>query len=86
MNHWAVAGASPWLSTRTRSIFFEQMVAVCPSPTGWGRLQPSASAEQPLGVGEAHGEFCVEGVRDSVEGGEAGDAGGDAASFESGNG
>ena len=49
--------------------------------TGMGLL--SASAEELLGVGEADGEFGVEGVGDSVEGGEAG---GDSAAFESGDG
>ena len=45
--------------------------------------RPSASAEELLGVGEGDGEFGVEGVGDSIERGEAG---GDAAAFESGDG
>ena len=43
----------------------------------------STSAEKPLSVCETHGEFGIEGVGDSVESGEAG---GDAAAFESGDG
>ena len=48
-----------------------------------GKVRGQTSAEELFGVGEADGEFGVEGVGNSVEGGEAG---GDAAAFESGDG
>ena len=68
-----VGAAGGWASLRRRAQLIE----------GRGRLRPSASAEELLGVGEGDGEFGVKGVGDSVEGGQAGR---DAAAFESGDG
>ena len=88
-------GHARWLVTqnqRTRPTFDGRPPFRCRKADWWAvstpfrgrgaRLQRSASAEELFGVGEGDGEFGVEGVGDSVEGGKAG---GDAAAFESGD-